>query len=133
LSYLWQKQALEHLATALQNGRTARGEAQTTSADRARIAALEATIVKKDRVIAEVSEEYLDKKALRGNVWVTLGPTARCVDSPKMTAAKRQQPEHSPAVRPRFTHAKPRSAKKESASADLGRSTLSNESTSVVV
>ena len=27
--YLWHKQALEHLAAALQDGRTARGEAQT--------------------------------------------------------------------------------------------------------
>lgn len=62
LFYLWQKQALEHLTAALQDGRTVRGEAQTASADRARIAVLEATIAKKDRVIAEVSEEYLDMK-----------------------------------------------------------------------
>lgn len=62
LFYLWQKQALEHLTAALQDGRTLRGEAQTATADRARIVALEATIAKKDRVIAEVSEEYLDMK-----------------------------------------------------------------------
>ena len=62
LFYLWQKQALEHLTAALKDGRTLRGEAQTASADRARIAAFEATIAKKDRVIAEVSEEYLDVK-----------------------------------------------------------------------
>ena len=62
LLYLWQKQALENLTAALQDGRTVRIESQTTSADRARIAVLEATIAKKDRVIAEVSEEYLDMK-----------------------------------------------------------------------
>ena len=67
LFYLWQKQALEHLTAALQDGRTARGESQTASADRARIAALEATIAKKDRIIAEVSEEYLDMKKKFGD------------------------------------------------------------------
>ena len=62
LFYLWQKQALEHLTAALQDGRTARSASDTAAADRARIAALEATIAKKDRIIAEVSEEYLDMK-----------------------------------------------------------------------
>ncbi len=66
LFYLWQTQALEHLTAALQDGRTLRGESQTASADRARIAALEATIAKKDRIIAEVSEEYLDLKKSLG-------------------------------------------------------------------
>ena len=66
LLYLWQRQALEHLAAALQDGRTQRGEMQTAQADRARIAELEATIAKKDRIIAEVSEEYLDMKKMRG-------------------------------------------------------------------
>lgn len=56
----------EQKAAALQDGRTLRGEARTASADRARIAALEATIAKKDRVIAEVSEEYLDMKKVWG-------------------------------------------------------------------
>jgi hypothetical protein len=54
------------LTAALQDGRTQRGASQTTSADRTRIAALEATIAKKDRVIAEVSEEYLDMKKKYG-------------------------------------------------------------------
>ena len=61
LFYLWQKQALDHLTAALQDGRTPRADPQTASAA-ARIAVLEATIAKKDRVIAEVSEEYLDMK-----------------------------------------------------------------------
>ena len=56
------------MAAALQDGRTQRGETQTAQADRARIVALEATIAKKDRVIAEVSEEYLDmKKSVEGS------------------------------------------------------------------
>lgn len=62
LFYLWQKQALEHLAAALSDGRTARSESLTARTDRARIEALEAIVAKKDRVIAEVSEEYLDMK-----------------------------------------------------------------------
>ena len=68
LFYLWQKQALEHLTAAWQDGRTLRGDSQTASADRARIAALDATIAKKDRVIAEVSEEYLDMKKTFGGL-----------------------------------------------------------------
>ncbi|MCO4098178.1 MAG: transposase [Gemmatimonas sp.] len=67
LFYLWQKQALDHLTAALQDGRTARGASQTASADRARLAALEAIIAKKDRIIAEVSEEYLDMKKKSGD------------------------------------------------------------------
>ena len=80
LFYLWQKQALEHLTAALQDGRTLRGDSQTASADRARIAARDATIAKKDRVIAEVSEAYLDMKKSLGAYDRVLGParSARC-------------------------------------------------------
>ena len=68
LFYLWQRQALEHLSAALQDGRTRRGETQTGAGERARIAALEAKLAKKDAVIAEVSEEYLAlKKKLGGS------------------------------------------------------------------
>jgi len=70
---LWQKQALEHLTAALQDGRTVRGASQTASADQVRIAALEATIARKDRIIAEVSEEYLDMKKSMGAHDCTLG------------------------------------------------------------
>jgi len=66
LFYLWQKPALEHLTAALQDGRIVRGESQTTSADRARVAASETIIAKKDRLIAEVSEEYLDMQKSLG-------------------------------------------------------------------
>ena len=61
-----QRQALEHLAAAKQDGRTQRGETQTAQADRTRIGEIEATIAKKDRIIAEVSEAYLDMTEERG-------------------------------------------------------------------
>ncbi len=58
LFHLWQKQALEHLTAALQDGHAARSTSQAASADRARIAALEAVVAKKDRLSADVSDEY---------------------------------------------------------------------------
>ena len=67
LFYLWQRQALENLTAALQDGRTQRGAVQTAIADRERIAALEAKLARKDRIIAEVSEEYLDLKKKLGD------------------------------------------------------------------
>ncbi len=66
LFYLWQRQALEHLSAALQDGRTLRGQSQAASADRARLAALEAKLAKKDAIIADVSEEYLALKKKLG-------------------------------------------------------------------
>jgi transposase len=66
LFYLWQRQALDHLSAALQDGRTLRGQTQTASADRVRVAALEAKLAKKDAIIAEVSEEYLALKKKLG-------------------------------------------------------------------
>ena len=62
LFYLRQKQALEHLTSALHDRRTQCGAAHTASTDRARIAELTATIAMKNRIITEVSEEYLDMK-----------------------------------------------------------------------
>ena len=66
LFYLWQRQALENLSAALQDGRAVRGQAQVASADRTRLAALEAKLAKKDAIIAEVSEEYLALKKKLG-------------------------------------------------------------------
>lgn len=66
LFYLWQRQALENLSVALQDGRTRRAESASTAADRARLAALEAKLAKKDAIIAEVSEEYLALKKKLG-------------------------------------------------------------------
>ncbi len=66
LFYLWQRQALENLGAALQDGRTRRAETTTAQRDQERIAALEAKLARKDAVIAEVSEEYLALKKKLG-------------------------------------------------------------------
>jgi transposase-like protein len=59
LFYLWQRQALEHLSAALQDGRTTRGQQQSAVAERARVEALEAKLAKKDAVIAFIAAEHL--------------------------------------------------------------------------
>ncbi len=66
LFYLWQRQALEHLAAALPDGRSRRGQERVAAGERERIAALEAKLAKKDAVIAEISEEYLALKKKLG-------------------------------------------------------------------
>ncbi|MCC6930463.1 MAG: transposase [Gemmatimonadaceae bacterium] len=66
LFYLWQRQAFEHLSAALQDGRSQRGISQAGAAERARVAALEAKLAKKDALIAQVSEEYLALKRKLG-------------------------------------------------------------------
>jgi transposase-like protein len=66
LFYLWQRQAFEQLSAALQDGRTRRGQAQAVSADRVRLTALEARLVQKDAIIADVSEAYLALKKKLG-------------------------------------------------------------------
>jgi transposase-like protein len=66
LFYLWQRQALENLTAAFQDGRALRGQARAGAAERARLAALEAKLARKDAIIAEVSEEYLALKKKLG-------------------------------------------------------------------
>jgi transposase len=66
LFYLWQRQALDNLGAAFQDGRSRRGQAQTALKERERIVALEAKLGKKDAVIAEISEEYLVLKKKLG-------------------------------------------------------------------
>ena len=66
LFYLWQRQALENLGAVFQDGRARRSHEQRTKRERERIAVLEAKLVKKDAVIAEVSEEYLALKKKLG-------------------------------------------------------------------
>lgn len=66
LFYLWQRQAFEHLGAALQDGRTARGQQQGVAADRARVEALEATVAKKDAIIAFIASEHLALKKSLG-------------------------------------------------------------------
>lgn len=62
LFYTWQRQALEHLSAALQDGRTQRAEAHETTRAQQAIAALEARLHQKDAIIAFVSEEHLALK-----------------------------------------------------------------------
>jgi len=66
LFYLWQRQAFEHLSAALQDGRTTRGQQQTTATERARVEALEAKLAKKDAVIAFIASEHLALKKTLG-------------------------------------------------------------------
>ena len=66
LFYLWQRQALEHLSAALQDGRTTRGQQQSAAAERARLAALEAKLAKKDAIIADIAAEHLALKKKLG-------------------------------------------------------------------
>jgi transposase-like protein len=66
LFYLWQRQAFEHLSAALPDGRAARGQQQGVAADRARVEALEATVAKKDAIIAFIASEHLALKKSRG-------------------------------------------------------------------
>jgi transposase len=67
LFYLWQRQLLENLEAALQDGRTQRTEREAAAREKERTAALEAALARKDAVIAEVSEQYLSlKKELGG-------------------------------------------------------------------
>lgn len=66
LFYLWQRQALDNLGAAFQDGRARRGQAQTAQKERERIVTLEARLGKKDAVIAEISEEYLALKKKLG-------------------------------------------------------------------
>lgn len=66
LFYLWQRQAFEHLGAALQDGRTVRGQQQTGVAEKARADALEATLAKKDAIIAFIAAEHLALKKSLG-------------------------------------------------------------------
>ena len=55
LFYLWQKQAMDNLSTALQEARPHRAEEHLVRQARDRIAVLEASLARKDAVIADVS------------------------------------------------------------------------------
>ena len=61
--YGWQRQALEHLDVAVEAGGGRRSRASTRGdAQARRITALEAKLARKDQVIAEISEEYVQLK-----------------------------------------------------------------------
>ena len=61
--YTWQRQVLENLGAALVTNRSQvhEGRAQQTRLEQ-RVEWLEAKVAKKDRVIAEISEEYVQLK-----------------------------------------------------------------------
>ena len=64
--YLWQRQALERLSEVLQDGRLARAQRDAGAADRARVAALEAKLARKDAIIADIAAEHLALKKKLG-------------------------------------------------------------------
>lgn len=66
LFYLWQRQAFENLGAVFLEGRNGRTAKTASERDRARLAALEAKLAKKDAVIAEISEEHLALKKQLG-------------------------------------------------------------------
>lgn len=68
LFYLWQRQAMEHLAAVFE-GDSRRGREKGREAELAkRNEELEARLAKKDQVIAEISEEHLLLKKKLGEV-----------------------------------------------------------------
>ncbi len=63
LFYLWQRQALENLDTAVEAGSGRRHrDSKQADAQGQRIDFLQAKLAKKDQVIAEISEEYVRLK-----------------------------------------------------------------------
>lgn len=100
LVYLWQRQALEHLSAALQDGRTRRGESQTLVAERARVATLEANLAKKDAAIAAIS-------ALK-NTWGELRRSRYAAANAHDGLTPREHWLTAERARERFPHARPR-------------------------
>ena len=60
--YLWQKQALENLTAVFEGRRRQRNRAARENKRERKIENLEARIRRKDSVIAEISEEYVQLK-----------------------------------------------------------------------
>ncbi len=68
LFYVWQRQAFEHLGSALEDRRRRRAVATEATAQHRTIEQLQAQLQKKDEIIAFVSEEHLAlKKKLGGS------------------------------------------------------------------
>lgn len=68
LLYLWQRQLFENMGLALEDGRSRRGQGNRETGLQREIEALEAKLAKKDRVIAEISEEYVQLKKELGEL-----------------------------------------------------------------
>ncbi len=67
LFYIWQQQALENLARAMQKPDGSEA-VQRQAAQERKIAALEAKVAKKDSIIAQVTEEYVTLKKELGEL-----------------------------------------------------------------
>ena len=65
--YHWLKQALGNLELAIESGGKRRRDSRETKQAR-EIVALKAKLAKKDRIIAEISEEYVDLKKELGEL-----------------------------------------------------------------
>jgi transposase len=68
LFYLWQRQLMENLSSALENGGRSRKSDHREQELRKRLAELEAKVTKKDGVIAELMEEYVALKKKLGEL-----------------------------------------------------------------
>ena len=64
--YAWQRQVLENLASALQDGRPHRAEVSALERERLRVQALEAKLARKNEVIAEISADNVALKKSLG-------------------------------------------------------------------
>ena len=65
--YTWHRQLLENLSAALEDGRKGRrGETTELERERRKVEALESKLVRKNEVIAEISQEVVDLKKSLG-------------------------------------------------------------------
>ena len=60
--YAWQRQMLENLASAFEDGRSSRARASAADQERQRREAVEAKLARKNEVIAEISQELIELK-----------------------------------------------------------------------
>ena len=67
--YRWQRQVVDHMGAALATDRNqVRGKRERQNQLEQRLEVLEAKLAKKDRVIAEISEEYVQLKKELGDL-----------------------------------------------------------------
>jgi len=66
--YQWQRQVMENLGMALEGGRRRSERSGREQELMRRIEALDARVAKKDQVIAEISEEYVQLKKELGDL-----------------------------------------------------------------
>ncbi len=66
LVYTWQRQMLDNLAVALQDGRKTRAEVTGFLKEREKAEKLEAKLARKNEVIAEISQDLVDLKKTLG-------------------------------------------------------------------